>query len=211
MISFEVRQCTKTNCRLRFPMELDVYDGSFCPLCGSAMERLGAAYENYPPAKKHQTGIREIAAVLDNVRSAYNVGAIFRTADGAGVKHLYLCGLTPKPGKDSPIVKTALGAEENLLWSSHLNTADLLTDLRNQGAYLIALEYTAHSVPIDKFTLNTPMNTNVVLVVGNERSGLDPGLIRLCHSAVHLPMAGEKGSLNVSVAFSVAAYWLAFH
>jgi 23S rRNA (guanosine2251-2'-O)-methyltransferase len=211
MTSFEVRQCTNTTCQLRIPIELDVYNGSFCPLCGAPMDCVGASYENYQPEKKHQPGTRKIMAVLDNVRSAHNVGAIFRTADGVGVGHLYLCGLTPKPGESSPLAKTALGAEKNVPWSSHLNTSDLLTDLRIQGAYLLVLENTARSVPIDKFALNAIKDSTVVVVVGNERSGLDPGLIALCHSAVHLPMVGEKGSLNVSVAFGAAAYWLTFH
>lgn len=211
MTSFEVRQCTNITCRLRIPIELDVYNGSFCPLCGATMDGVGASYENFQPEEKHKLGVRKIKAVLDNVRSAHNVGAIFRTADGVGVKHLFLCGLTPKPDENSPVVKTALGAEKYVPWSSHLNTYDLLTELRNQGAYLLALENSALSIPIDKFKLNAVKDTTLVVVVGNERSGLDPGLIDLCHSAAHLPMVGEKGSLNVSVAFGAAAYWLSFN
>lgn len=154
--------------------------------------------------------MRTLFGLLDNIRSAYNVGAIFRTAEGVGVRHLYLCGFTPTPTENLALAKTGLGAEEDLLWSHHRNALSLAYVLRDKGYRLLALECMPQATPIYRFRGEPPDERPIVLVVGNERAGIDPGLIDLCDEVLALPMAGNKASLNVAVAFGVAAYWLSF-
>ncbi len=206
---FEIRQCTHAACGLRFPLDPDLYRGAYCPRCGSHMIRIGE------PFKTHQAGFeahpkRKISVLLDNIRSAYNVGAIFRTADGVGAEQVYVCGITPNPRENPAVQKTALGAEAALAWSDHPDAVALGQELRSHGLYLIALETTPRSVPI--FTINNQAlgDGPVLLVVGNEQAGVDPGLLALCDLVLALPMVGTKASLNAAVAFGVAAYWLAF-
>ena len=148
--------------------------------------------------------------LLDNLRSAYNTGAIFRTADGVGAVHLYLGGITPNPTENMAVGKTALGSELTTPWSSHPNACALAQDLQAEGFRLLALETTPHAIPIFEVDLDGFGTDPLLLVVGNEQAGIDPGLLDLCDLVLALPMVGSKGSLNVAVAFGVAAYWLAF-
>lgn len=152
----------------------------------------------------------QLSVLLDNIRSAHNVGAIFRTGDGVGLRHLYLCGFTPTPADNPAVSKTALGAEQRLKWSHHRNALDLVEQLRDEGFKLVALECTAKATPIYRFKAEPPDNQPWVLVVGNERAGVDPGPLELCDLVLSLPMTGEKNSLNVAAAFAAAAYWLSF-
>jgi tRNA G18 (ribose-2'-O)-methylase SpoU len=160
------------------------------------------AGENHPE--------RRIAVLLDNIRSAYNVGAIFRTADGINAAHLFLCGITPNPAGNSALQKTALGAETNIPWSVHLDAMALAQNLRVQGHCILALETTPEAQPIFEADLQKLSAQPILLVVGNEQAGVDPGLLNLCDLALSVPMSGSKASLNVAVAFGIAAYWLAF-
>jgi tRNA G18 (ribose-2'-O)-methylase SpoU len=148
--------------------------------------------------------------ILDNIRSAFNVGGIFRTADGAGVEHLFLCGITPTPSQQPSLAKTALGAEKTVSWSAHPNALTVVEKMRNEGFGLLALERTAGSVPIQDFSLRAMQGRPLGLIVGHERAGIDPGLLEYCDGLIALPMVGRKASLNAAVAFGVAAYWLAF-
>jgi tRNA G18 (ribose-2'-O)-methylase SpoU len=146
--------------------------------------------------------------VLDNLRSAYNVGSIVRTADGAGIDHLYLCGITPT--LDHPkVAKTALGAEATVESSYHPNALTLVSDLQSRGIYLAALESRPGAVSLFDPVLRIPTSP-AVLVVGNELVGVDPAIEELCDLVVALPMMGTKRSLNVVVAFGIASYWLRF-
>ena len=206
---FEIRQCTHPDCRLRIPIDPGLLCGDFCPRCGGMMVQVAAPYDN-PQLAIDVHPKRQIRVLLDNVRSAYNTGAIFRTADGIGAAHLYLCGITPNPIDNPAIRKTALGAEITLPWSVHLNAHDLGQALQNAGYRLLALETRPESVPIFEFDPHTITSEAVVLVVGSEQAGVDPGIIDLCGGVLSVPMAGSKGSLNVAVAFGVAAYWLTF-
>ncbi len=154
---------------------------------------------------------REMVVILDNIRSAQNVGSIFRTADGAGVRHLYLCGITPTPVDNPPLGKTSLGSEGFVPWSSHLNAEDLARQRKEEGYLLFALERTPNAVPIFQYRIGDDKRRRpMALILGNERAGVDPGLLTLCNEVLSLPMAGQKASLNVAVAFGVAAYWLMF-
>ena len=206
---FEIRQCTHPACRLRIPIDPGIHRGDYCPRCGGVMDRVAVPYDN-PHIAIDVHPKRRISVLLDNVRSAYNTGAIFRTADGIGAAHLYLCGITPNPTDNPAIRKTALGAENELPWSVHLNAHDLGQVLRNEGYRLLALETRPQSVPIFEFGSQSITSGSVVLVVGSEQAGVDPGLIDLCDGVLSVPMAGSKGSLNVAVAFGVAAYWITF-
>ncbi len=209
MTQFEVRQCTNLACHLRLPIDVDIHRGAFCPLCGAAMEK-GAAYGEYSTPIQSELTTREIFVLLDNIRSAYNVGAIFRTADGVGVERLFLCGITPTPNKNQSIAKTALGAQDQLSWHYHPNAYVMAQDLYEMGYRLIALERSSRSTPLYKFNFDPKDDRPIVLILGNERAGVDPGLIDLCEEVISLPMLGNKESLNVAVAFGVAVYWLSF-
>ncbi len=153
---------------------------------------------------------KPLRVLLDNLRSAYNTGAIFRTADGVGAEHLYLCGITPTPENHPEVAKTALGAELGTAWSAHPDAVAVGQDLHSAGFRLLALETAPDSVPIFEADPRTLEGRPLVLVVGNEQAGVDPDLLSLCDSALSIPMIGKKASLNVAVAFGVAAYWLAF-
>ncbi|MEO6908533.1 MAG: RNA methyltransferase [Abditibacteriaceae bacterium] len=139
--------------------------------------------------------------VLDCLRSAHNVGSIFRTCDGAGVDGLTLCGYTPAP-PHRHLAKTALGAVDVVPWQKFETVEEAITDLRARNIHVIALEKTESSVSLYDYPLEFPL----ALVCGNEAAGLSPEVCALCDATVHLPMFGHKNSLNVSVAFGVAIY-----
>lgn len=151
--------------------------------------------------KKH----KDIVVVLPNIRSAYNVGSIFRTSDGAGVEKIYITGYTPRPGKDlKKISKTSLGAEQSVDWEYHAQAWRLIEKLKQQGYQIIALEKTKNSVDYRKFNPKFP----VALILGHEVDGISQNLLKKADKIVHLPMAGMKDSLNVASAFAVYSYYL---
>lgn len=141
--------------------------------------------------------------ILPNIRSAHNVGAMFRTADGAGVDKIYLTGYTPcppHPGLD----KVSLGAEKWMAWEYVKQPGRLLKKLKADGFQVVALEQTGKSVKIEEWTPSFP----VALIVGNEKTGVAKSLLKYCDKEVELPMAGRKKSLNVSVAAGIAMYYI---
>lgn len=142
-------------------------------------------------------------AVLNNIRSLYNVGSIFRTADGAGMEKLYLCGITGIPPA-AKISKTALGAEKSVAWEFSKDAISCVRKLKNEGYQIVLLEQTAQSIPFQEFVPKAP----TALVIGNEISGVSDELLALSDAAVEIEMSGLKISLNVTVAFGVAAYHL---
>lgn len=149
---------------------------------------------------------KSFVIVLPDIRSRHNVGAIFRTADGAGVSKIYLTGYTPcPPHKD--IDKVALGAEKTMPWEAHKQTVRLLRKLKAAGYTIIGLEQTKKSVSI--YTWQPPFP--IALVVGNEVTGITPNILKLCDQTVALPMKGTKNSLNVSVAAGIAMYYIGQH
>ncbi len=144
-----------------------------------------------------------LVVVADNIRSMHNVGAIFRTADGAGFGGVVLCGITATPPRQE-IRKAALGAEDVLPWTYFQSTLDALQWLRGQGYFLLALEKTASSQLIYRISVRTPL----AVIVGHEFHGIREEVLQQADAVAHLPMRGHKISLNVSVAFGVAAYEL---
>ena len=147
--------------------------------------------------------------ILDNIRSAHNVGSIFRTADGAGVSKIYLVGYTPTPrdrfGRVSPeISKTSLGAIETVGWEHIDNEAVpvLLTRLRSEGFQIVAIEQTPRSIFLQDFVLPE----KVVYVFGNEIDGVSTAFLEAVDTVVEIPMHGSKESLNVSVTAGIVLF-----
>ncbi len=138
---------------------------------------------------------------MHNIRSRENVGSIFRTADGAGISKLYLCGITPRPPHEK-ISKTALGAENAVPWEYHRQTWRLIEQLKKEGYRMIALEKTKGAKDIFELKPEFP----VAVIIGNEVDGLPEELLRRSDKTIAIPMYGRKESLNVAVAFGIAAY-----
>jgi len=150
---------------------------------------------------------RDLVGVLDNIRSAWNVGAMVRTADGAGLTHLHLCGISAPP--DHPkVAKTSLLDADDLPWTYHRNSLDAAVEIRAQGYELWALETSPESTSLFAPELRDGDQRRIALIVGHERAGVDPELQALADRHVHLPMFGTKSSLNAAVAFGAAIYWL---
>ncbi|MFC1608903.1 RNA methyltransferase [Patescibacteria group bacterium] len=158
---------------------------------------------------------KELCFILHNIRSAYNVGSIFRTADSVGVSRMYLSGYTPTPfvyknkalhqtKAEKMLAKTALGAQAYLEWEKSEDIFELIDSLKNDGYKVIALEQDEVSVSYDELESGGKM----ALILGNEPSGVDQEVLDVCDSIIEIPMRGRKKSLNVSVAAGVASYEL---
>lgn len=148
-------------------------------------------------------------ALLDNIRSVWNVGSMFRTADAVALGGLCLCGMTATPPRPD-IEKTALGATLSVPWSYWHNSLEAVQDLKTRGLAVIALEQTETAKNWEDFAYPFPH----VFVVGHEVQGVRPEILELADHTVEIPMAGSKHSLNVAVSFGVLAFairrqWLA--
>ena len=144
-----------------------------------------------------------VVALLENVRSLYNVGAFFRTADAAGLRSLFLCGITGRP-PHTGIRKTALGAEETVRWEYVADAVAQVNQLRGEGCEIAAIETTVRSVDLFDWRPAFP----VCVVFGNEVDGISPELSALADTHVRIPMLGTKHSLNVATAAGVVMYEL---
>ncbi len=150
---------------------------------------------------------RGAVLVLHNVRSAHNVGSIFRTADAAGVSRIFLTGYTPAPvdrfsRPQRDIAKTALGAESAVPWEKRASLSTLVASLKKKDFSIIALEQGPYAVDYRVFRPHFP----VALILGNEVRGIDARTLRRCDAVVEIPMRGTKESLNVSVAAGVLLF-----
>jgi tRNA G18 (ribose-2'-O)-methylase SpoU len=146
-----------------------------------------------------------LVLVLDNIRSLYNVGSMFRTADGFGVGKIFLCGITGTPEQNG-LKKVALGAELVIPWEHRPRTWSVVEQLKREGYYVVGLEKCRGAVSLRDF--RPPPGRPLALVVGNEVRGLTPALRRRLDATVFIPMRGMKESFNVSVAAGVALYGL---
>lgn len=144
-----------------------------------------------------------VSVLLDNVRSMYNTGAFFRTADAAGIEKLLLTGITAFPPK-SQITKTALGAEDTVEWQHSWDALTVVEDLRARDYEIAAIETSPHAVDLFDWTPRFP----VCIVFGHETDGIRPELLELCDTHVRIPMLGRKHSLNVATAGGVMLYEL---
>ena len=143
------------------------------------------------------------AILLDNVRSMYNVGAFFRTADAVAAEKLYLCGITGRPPKRA-IAKTALGADEVVPWEHTWEPVPLIEDLRARGYEIAAVETSTHALDLFDWAPRFP----VCVVFGHEVEGIQAGISTLADTHVRIPMLGTKHSLNVATAGGVVLYEL---
>lgn len=201
-------QCRDETCRLRFPASAAEAAGLLCPRCRGPLA-VAAVVERAPLTVSGAWSPPPLVALLDNIRSIHNVGSIFRTADGAGLDHLHLVGITATPAHPR-LAKAALGAHETVGWTYHRHGPDAAAGLRDAGYRLWALERTAEPSPQPSLYEVEPPTGPLALAVGNERAGVDPALLALCDGIFSLPMTGGKSSLNVAVAFGIAVYHLRF-
>jgi tRNA G18 (ribose-2'-O)-methylase SpoU len=148
-------------------------------------------------------------AVLDNLRSVYNVGSIFRTANAVGIEKIYLCGTTPTPvdkkgERRKDFAKVALGAEDIVAWEYKEDTLATLQEIHTQGSYIVALEQDKDSVDYKAITLDT--KKDIVFVIGPEVTGMSQEVLQECDVVAEIPMLGTKESLNVTIAFGIGVY-----
>jgi tRNA G18 (ribose-2'-O)-methylase SpoU len=144
-----------------------------------------------------------VVALLDNIRSMFNVGSMFRTADGVWLEEIILCGYTAIPPRHE-IAKTALGAEYSVPWRNAPKGVEAVRALQRRGYTAVALEHTTRSHSHVQLEFPFPM----VFVVGNEGVGIQDEIVSACDMAVEIPQYGMKSSLNVAVAFGIMAYEL---
>ena len=154
-----------------------------------------------------------IQLLIHNVRSAHNVGSLFRTADAMGVAKIYLTGYTPAPvdrfgRKDARISKVSLGAEDTVPWEASKKTLELtlelIQELKNSGAEVAALEQAPQTIPLQEYV----PKKDIALIVGNEVEGIEQDILKAADVVIEIPMYGSKESLNVSNAGSIALFYL---
>lgn len=154
--------------------------------------------------------MKQTILVLDNIRSVHNVGAMFRTSEAAGVDEILLVGITPTPvdrfGRSrSDLAKAAVGAEQMVPWKQFTETSEAIAYLQEMGTDIVSLEITDHS--IDYKTVPTPDELMpFALVVGNENTGVSEEWLNASDLVCHIPMVGEKESLNVSTSCGIALF-----
>ncbi|MEA4909088.1 MAG: RNA methyltransferase [Chloroflexi bacterium] len=208
-LTYRIYQCLRPTCRYRFPLGPGIEAPPRCPKCAGPLRlsHVADAGLKNETSEPPPPGIA-LEVLLDNIRSTFNVGAMFRTADGAGVRHVHLCGTTPTP--DHPkVVKTALGAEFTVPWTQHWNALDAVQSIQARGLQVWALESAPGATSLYE-THPLPQDPPVLLVVGNEVTGVDPEILPLCDRILRIPMQGYKRSLNVAIAFAIAVYHLRY-
>ncbi|HJS17376.1 MAG TPA: TrmH family RNA methyltransferase [Anaerolineales bacterium] len=221
--TYEIRICE--SCGLRYPLVVGQRFGTRCPVCmGETRIVLSRELvtEPAPPLRPAPFDYADtpaglpkrggMAVLLDNIRSAWNVGSILRSADGFGFSQAYLCGITSTPENEA-VTRTSLGAEDSVPWSYHKDAVKLVQGLKKEGFHIEALEDHERAMDIrlaaSHGNFSKQQTNKSVLVVGNEITGVDPQLIDLCDRIFHIQMLGEKRSFNVAIAFSIAAFALA--
>ena len=165
------------------------------------MSDLEPHYARTPADELPKIERNPVHVVLDNLRSAYNVGSIFRTSDAGAVEHIHLCGMSAHP-PHKKLEKTALGAFDYVPWTYHERTTDALEELGQKDILRVAVEVTENSVPVPDFEWPTP----VAIVFGNEVTGINERVLGACDAAVRIPMHGYKNSMNVATAFGIVLY-----
>jgi len=160
-----------------------------------------------------------IILIAHDLRSSYNIGSLFRTMDGLGLKTIYLTGTSPYPittndnrlqhiaiNNDRQIRKTSLGAEKNINFQHHENIIELINQLKSQKYQIIALEQTAQSINL----INVKINSPIALIIGNEVNGIDNQILSIVDRSIEIPMHGLKESFNVSIAASMTLFYLRY-
>lgn len=203
-----IRECQNPKCNLRFPDTCDLDVSIYCPICGSAT----LTQESIDLTKDCRDNINwkpsnEFTLILDNVRSVYNVGAIFRTAVGLGLNQVYLCGITPTP-KHKMFAKTSLGAETFINWEKSLNCVEQCKSLKKKGYQLISIESAAESISLLKIKKKDLGDNKKAIIVGNEITGIDPKALSLSDLVISIPITGKNKSYNVTTALGIALFHL---
>lgn len=207
--SFVVFRCTNPECGLRFTAISGDHRGNRCPACWNPTEIVSGPFPRNTVEQVTLTiGEQHLEVLLDNIRSAWNVGSMMRSSDGAGVRKVHLGGVTP--GVDNPkIAKTSLGAETSVPAEKHANGLEFCLAWKGAGGEVWALEGGERAESLYSIE-RSDLPQKLLLVVGNELTGVDPDILNLCDRIVFLPMEGYKGSLNVAVAFGIAVYTLRY-
>jgi len=163
------------------------------------MHELGRkTVEEFKKAEKHP-----IVVVLENIRSAYNVGSVFRTADAFLVEAIYIIGYSAKP-PHKEIRKTALGAEETVCWKYFKTSAEAIDELKKDGYKIYAVEQAVDSLPLQEFNISG----KTAVIFGNEVTGIEQTTIHLCDGCIEIPQLGMKHSLNIATAAGVVLWEL---
>jgi len=201
------RECLSQSCGFRFPdLVLNTVNHPSCPKCGNQtnlVHERALSKQRYPPRRKYPNA-KNIVCVFDNIRSVYNVGSMFRTMQGFGIKEAFLCGISPCP-KHKGFSKTSIGAEKDILWHSMGNAFRTCQSLKEQGYALVTLETSASAIPIMEYQPEYS-NRKIALIVGNEIAGVDPSIVDLSDRVLFIPISGKNNSLNVTVAFGIGLY-----
>lgn len=150
---------------------------------------------------------KEVVLILDDIRSSFNVGSMFRIADCVGVSEVFLCGYTPSPfdkfGRiNKEIKKVALGGEVSVAWKKYFSVIRLVQKLKSEGFEIVSLEQSDNSLDYKKYKLRA----KIAIVVGNEVLGVSKKILKLSDKIIEIPMKGKKESLNVAVATAVALF-----
>lgn len=144
-----------------------------------------------------------VIAVLENIRSAYNVGSVFRTADAFLLESIYLIGYTAQP-PHKEIKKTALGAEDTVEWHYFADTKSAIENLKNNGYKVYAVEQVVNSISLENLTIDN--DEKIAVIFGNEVSGVEQDNILLCDGCIEIPQLGMKHSLNIATAAGVVLW-----
>ncbi len=205
----ELSRCPSEQCAAVFDVSSKSLGRNInCPACGMAMTARPLGIDAKLNAQQRRTSGQAglpiprlpLTVLVDNVRSLWNVGSIFRTADACGVRELILSGITGYPPRVQ-IAKTALGAERAVAWRYRADSSSALEELKAAGYTPVAVEATRQARPFDQLT----WPASVCLVVGSEVAGISPRVLEACRHHVSIPMRGVKDSLNVAVAFGIVA------
>jgi len=206
MRRYLIRQCTNNTCEFRFPAPEESGIGIHCPKCKTPtiiIREIKLCPDQNGPLYNAPL-VSNLEITLDNIRSTFNVGAILRSIDGAGIAKAHFCGITPSP-ENNKVRKTALGSEKSVPFENHKNTLKFITECKSRGKRIWALEKTNKSVNIKDFQIKKS-DIDTILIVGNEIIGIDPDVLSICDQQMHIPMVGIKGSLNVAIALGIAIY-----
>ena len=165
------------------------------------LSKLEPHYKMVSPDSLELKPRQPVHIVLENIRSAFNVGSIFRTSDAGAVEHIHLCGYTCHP-PNAKLAKTALGAFDYVPWTHHASATDAIQVLRDQGVHIVAIETGEHAKVMGAYEWPEP----VAIVLGNEVTGISQELLDQCDEIVRIPMLGHKNTVNVASAFGIVLF-----
>lgn len=203
-----IRECSNPKCMFRYPEVNITHAKAYCPKCGHEARIAVELPDQAPigPRRNVKAFRNDFVAVLDNIRSIYNAGSIIRTSDGFGVHKLLLCGITPTP-QNPRFLKTSLGAEDHVKWEYQSNALLACNDLKKSGYKILALEIDKRSTNLYAISQDI-IDYPVALVIGNEKTGIDPDILKLSDQVISIPMNGYKNSYNVSTSYGIAISYL---